>query len=130
MSVATFPYAFNSDVKTILASRLRVADTPWKRLIGLIGTPPERFRPGEGLWIVPSHGIHTFMMRFPIDVVYLTADHRVHHIEENVRPWRITPILTEAATVLELPSHTIFQTGTSIGDHIELHVPQSLKASA
>jgi uncharacterized membrane protein (UPF0127 family) len=70
------------------------------------------------------------MMRFPIDVVYLTADHRVHHIEENVRPWRITPILTEAATVLELPSHTIFQTGTSIGDHIELHVPQSLKASA
>jgi hypothetical protein len=130
MSEASFPYAFNTDTKTILASRMRVANTPWKRLIGLIGTPPERFQPGEGLWLVPSHGIHTFMMRFPIDVIYLTADHRVHHLEENVRPWRITPIMTEATTVLELPSHTIFQTGTSVGDHIELYVPQYRMASA
>jgi hypothetical protein len=62
-------------------------------------------------------------MRFPIDVVYLTPEHKVHHIEENVRPWRITPMLTEAATVLELPAHTVFNTGTRIGDLIELHVP-------
>ena len=122
MSLA-FAYAFNSDTKTILASRMRVADTHRKRLLGLIGTPYERFQAGEGLWIVPSHGVHTFMMRFPIDVLYLTLENRVHHIEENVRPWRITPIITEAATVLELPAHTIFNTGTRIGDHIELHVP-------
>jgi uncharacterized membrane protein (UPF0127 family) len=70
------------------------------------------------------------MMRFPIDVVYLTADYRVQHLEENVRPWRITPIKTEAATILELPAHTIFQTGTSLGDHIELYVPQYRKVSA
>lgn len=130
MSSATFPYAFNSDTKTILASRLRVADTAWTRLIGLIGTPRERFQSGEGLLIVPSHGIHTFMMRFPIDVLYLSGDHRVQHIEENVRPWRITPLLTEAATVLELPPHTVFETGTSIGDHIELHVPEKRKGAA
>jgi uncharacterized membrane protein (UPF0127 family) len=123
MKLIGFAYAFNTDTKTILASRMRVADTHRKRLLGLIGTPPERFQAGEGLWIVPSHGIHTFMMRFPIDVLYLTPEQRVHHIEENVRPWRITPIITEAATVLELPAHTIYNTGTRLGDHIELHVP-------
>ena len=123
MSSISFAYAFNSDTKTILASRMRIADTHRKRLVGLAGTPPEKFQAGEGLWIVPSHGVHTMLMRFPIDVLYLTAEQRVHHIEENVRPWRITPIITEAATVLELPAHTIFNTGTRVGDHIELHVP-------
>ena len=123
MSSIGFAYAFNADTKTILASKMRIADTHRKRLIGLIGTPPDRFKGGEALWIVPSHGVHTFLMRFPIDVVYLTSERRVHHVEENVRPWRVTPILTEAATVLELPAHTVFNTGTRVGDLIELHVP-------
>jgi uncharacterized membrane protein (UPF0127 family) len=123
MTSIGFAYAFNSDTKTILASRMRVADTHRTRLVGLIGTPPEAFQAGEGLWIVPCHGVHTFLMRFPIDVLYLTAERRVHHIEENVRPWRVTPMLTEAATVLELPAHTVFNTATRIGDLIELHVP-------
>jgi hypothetical protein len=123
MSSIGFPYAFNADTKTILASKMRIADTHRKRLVGLIGTPPEKFQGGAGLWIVPSHGVHTFLMRFPIDVIYLTPERRVHHIEENVRPWRVTPVLTEAATVLELPAHTVFNTGTRVGDLIELHVP-------
>jgi hypothetical protein len=130
MSSIEFAYAFNSDTKTILASKMRVADTHRKRLVGLIGTSAEKFQGGQALWIVPSHGVHTFLMRFPIDVVYLTAERRVHHIEENVRPWRVTPILTEAATVLELPAHTVFNTGTKVGHLIELHVPGRKAAAA
>ncbi|HWK31109.1 MAG TPA: DUF192 domain-containing protein [Terriglobales bacterium] len=122
-------YAFNSDTQAILASRLRVADTHLSRLIGLIGVRTCDFHPGGALWIVPCHGVHTFAMRFPIDVVYLDSEHRVRHIEENVRPWRITPIITDAATVLELPARTAWQTGTKIGDHIELHIPSLQEAA-
>jgi uncharacterized membrane protein (UPF0127 family) len=104
-----------------------VADTHWKRLIGLIGTRPEDFLSGGGLWIVPCHGVHTYAMRFALDVVYLSSDNRVLHLEENVRPWRMTPIITEAHSVLELPPHTIFQTGTAVGDHIEFQVPTTEK---
>lgn len=116
-------YAFNAGTRTLLATKLRVANTHWTRLVGLLGTPLDKFKSGGALWIVPSHGVHTFAMRYPIDVVYLTSEKRVHHIEENVRPWRVTPIITEAASVLELPPRTVWETGTAIGDLIELHLP-------
>jgi hypothetical protein len=59
-------------------------------------------------------------MRFPIDVVYLDAQKKVVHIEENVKPWRITPIRMEATSILELPSHIVWDTRTEVGDSIEM----------
>lgn len=113
-------YAFNRTRQSFVATELAVANTHWTRLRGLMGTVPGQFRLGHGLWIVPCHGVHTIAMRFPIDVVYLSADKTVIHLEENVKPWRITPVLMEAATVLELPSHTVWNTGTSLGDQMEI----------
>jgi uncharacterized protein len=112
--------AFNRTRESFLATDLRIADTHWTRLIGLLGTTRERFITGRGLWILPCHGVHTFAMRFPIDVVYLDAHKRVVHIEENVKPWRITPIRMEAASILELPSHIVWDTRTEVGDSIEM----------
>ena len=52
-------------------THLRIADTHWSRFCGLMGTDVGSFPAGQGLWIVPCHGVHTFAMRFPIDVIYL-----------------------------------------------------------
>ena len=112
--------AFNRTRESFLATDLRIADTHWGRLIGLLGTSREGFSAGMGLWIVPCHGVHTFAMRFPIDVVYLDSNKTVVHIEENVKPWRIAPIRFQACTVLELPSHVVWDTRTQIGDSIEI----------
>ncbi len=113
-------YAFNRTRQSFLATELAVANTHWTRLRGLMGMVPAQFRLGRGLWIVPCHGIHTIAMRFPIDVVYLNPEKVVIHVEENVKPWRITPVVMEAATVIEVPSHTIWNTGTALGDQIEI----------
>jgi uncharacterized protein len=113
-------YAFNRTRQAFLATELTVADTHWARLRGLMGTRPDSFRFGQGLWIVPSHGVHTLAMRYPIDVIYLNKDKTVVHLEENIKPWRIAPVRMEAATVLELPGHTIWNTGTVMGDQIEI----------
>ena len=59
-------------------------------------------------------------MRFPIDLIYLDSDKAVIHIEENVKPWRIAPVILQAATVMELPSHVIWDTRTQVGDSIEI----------
>lgn len=120
-------YAFNRTRQTFLAHEVTTADTHWSRLQGLIGTSAQEFRSGKALWIIPSHGIHTMFMSFPIDVVYLDADNRVLHLEENVRPWRITPVNMDTATVLELPAHTIWNTRSAIGDEVEI---DSIKANA
>ena len=115
-----FGYAFNVTRQAFLASKLRVANTHWSRLVGLLGTSDRNFKNGSGLWIVPSHGVHTFMMRFAIDVIYLDEQGTIVHLEENVKPWRMTPIRLEAISVIELPSHTIWNTSTKVGDQIEI----------
>jgi uncharacterized membrane protein (UPF0127 family) len=111
---------FNLTRQSFVATDLRMADTHWARLKGLLTTKPSQFTPGKGLWIIPCHGVHTFAMRFAIDVVYLNEQQIVVHVEEGVKPWRITPIRTDAATVLELPMHTIWNTGTRVGDQFEV----------
>lgn len=113
-------YALNQTRQAYLATRLAVADRHWSRLRGLIGTGPEDFRGGRGLWITPCHGVHTLGMRFPIDVLYLDADHVVLHVQQSLRPWRFAPIRLQAASVLELPPATLQSTGTQVGDRIEI----------
>ena len=74
-------YALNRTRNAYLATRVRLAATHWSRFRGLMATDADRFPAGEGLWIVPCHGVHTFAMRFPIDVVYLDS-------EKSCRPHR------------------------------------------
>ena len=113
-------YAFNRTRQTHLATQMSVAATHWSRLCGLMGTEATNFPAGRGLWIVPCHGVHTFGMRFPIDVLYLDGDKVVVHLENELKPWRMAPVRLRAASVLELPGKTIQATGTSLGDEIEI----------
>jgi len=113
-------YAFNRTRQTYLATQLQIAGTHWSRLRGLMGTSREKFAAGQGLWIVPSHGVHTFAMRFPIDVVYLDGRKVVVYMRPNLRPWRVAPVSARAASVLELPGATLDSTGTAVGDQIEI----------
>ena len=116
--------AFNRTRQVYLADRLAVADTHWSRLRGLLGTAKDDFSNSCGLWIRPCHGIHTLAMRFPIDVVYLDYAGTVVHVEHNLQPWRFSPILLQAASVLELPSHTVARTETALGDSIEIKLKE------
>jgi uncharacterized protein len=113
-------YALNRTRQAYLATRLRVAETHWSRFRGLMCSDARDFPPGQGLWIVPCHGVHTFAMRFPIDVIYLDGDKVVIHLEENLKPWRLAPVRLRAASVLELPDRTLISTRTAIGDEIEI----------
>jgi hypothetical protein len=112
--------AFNRTRETYLATALAVADGHWTRLRGLLGLRADDFRNGSGLWIVPCHGVHTLGMGFPIDVIYLDEGLKVVHVEQNLRPWRLAPVRMQATSVLELPSHTVRETGTGVGDKIEI----------
>ena len=68
-------------------------------------------------------------MTFPIDVVYLDSANTVLHFESNLQPWRFAPIRLKAASVLELPSHTIAETETALGDRIEIHMMEDAAAA-
>jgi uncharacterized membrane protein (UPF0127 family) len=112
--------ALNRTRGTRLASDVRVADTHWTRLRGLIGTAEPQFQMGQALWIVPCRGVHTFAMRFPLDLIYLDSGGSVIELLHNVQPWRVAPLRIRAASVLELPVGAIRASGTEAGDRVEV----------
>ena len=115
-----YVYVYNKTRETFVATEAVVADNYFRRLIGLLGKTKRWAKLGRGLWIVPSQGVHTIGMMFPIDLVFLSKDKEVVHLEEHVRPFRISAISLRAMSVLELPPHTIYRTGTKVGDRLEI----------
>lgn len=123
-------YAFNRTRTTYVATELLIARTHWSRFRGLMATDASRFRPGQGLWITPCHGIHTFAMRFPIDALYLDQERIVVHIEEELKPWRMAAIRVRATSVLELPTGTVRDSLTALGDQIDILLERPLDTEA
>jgi uncharacterized membrane protein (UPF0127 family) len=113
-------YVYNMTRETFVATEATVADSYVRRLVGLLGKTKRWARLGAGLWIVPSRGVHTIGMMFPIDIIFLDKEKEVVHVEEHVRPFRISNVSLRAASVLELPPHTIYRTGTKVGDRLEI----------
>jgi len=102
--------------QTVLASQLELADTGPKRNRGLLGR--NGLDAGGGLWIVPCESVHTFFMRFPIDLVYLDRRNRVRKVRSAVPPWRLSACLS-AHSILELPAGVILSSQTQKGDTLE-----------
>ena len=123
-------YAFNRTRTTYLATELMLARTHWTRFRGLMATDASRFRRGQGLWISPCHGVHTFAMRFPIDVLYLDQERIVIHIEEELKPWRMAAVRVLATSVLELPTGMIRESKTELGDYVDILLERPLHTEA
>jgi uncharacterized membrane protein (UPF0127 family) len=100
-----------------LAEFVRLADSPRSRRIGLLQR--NKLEQGEGLWIYPTQAIHTFGMRFPIDVAFLDRQLRVKRIYRELVPFRLTSLIWEARSVLELEAGSLASTGTMIGDELQ-----------
>src|SRR5215472_3491961 len=77
--------------RTAIADRVQLAGEGQTRRKGLLGR--DGLADGEGLWIVPCEAVHTFWMRFPIDLIYLDRKHRVVKIRNSVPPWRLSACL-------------------------------------
>lgn len=98
----------------IAAERAEVARSLKARVTGLIG---RRSLPEGSAFIIPGcRQVHTFMMRFPIDVIFSDAGHRVVHVAERVKPFRVTRYCRSAARAIELPAGTASACETRVGD--------------
>lgn len=99
----------------MIVQSLEVADGFWSRLVGLqfrSGLPT-----GHGLLLVPCSSIHTFMMRFPLDVVMLSRRGQILAVRHGVRPWRILLPVRHTFAILEMPAGTA---SVKPGDFMEL----------
>ena len=101
----------------MVCARCKLADHSLARLRGLLGR--EGLDPGEGLLLRPASSIHTFFMRFPIDVVFLDRELVVLGIHDTIDPWR-TASERGAKVVLELPAGESSRRGLTVGDQLTL----------
>ena len=96
---------------------VEIASSFRARLCGWLGRSAA---PGSrGLWIAPCDGVHTFAMRFPIDLVFVDAVGVVKRVERAVPPWRVR-ICVGAASVIELAAGQAAALGIGVGDRLEL----------
>ncbi|MBA3533314.1 MAG: DUF192 domain-containing protein [Ardenticatenales bacterium] len=112
-------HIYNRTRQTTLATAARRAQSYKTRLLGLMfqNHLPE----GEALLLEPESSIHTFFMRFPIDVLYLDKSYSVLRADPAMPPNRIGPLVTRGChAVLELPPGTIAATQTEVGDQLSL----------
>jgi len=106
----------NQSRNTLLGDHVGIADTSAKRKTGLL--KHTKLEPGEGLWIAPSEAVHTFGMKFPIDVLFLDKKRKVLKIRSEMPRSRMAACL-RAHSVLELPSGTAAAMQTVVGDQLE-----------
>ena len=115
--------ARNASVNKVLADRVGVAATRAARAVGLLSRAG--LEPGEALWIVPSRGVHTWGMRFTIDVLALDESGTVIDCVSNLRPWRVRLPRKGTAGVLELPAGTLAASGTQLGHQVSLELAEA-----
>ncbi len=105
----------------VVCQKVLLANNLWTRGKGLLGR--KSLEPGEGILLVPGTSIHMFGMKFPIDVVFLTEDHRVTDWIENIAPGKAHIAKNNVGkphSALELAVGTIAQSGIQIGDQLVL----------
>jgi uncharacterized membrane protein (UPF0127 family) len=111
----------NQSTGTQVGDHITCAETGLARLVGLLGM--DRLPAGGGVWIRPSSGIHTFGMRFAIDVIGLDREMRVVRLWPNVRPQRITRLALNVRSVIELAAGEIAVRSIQVG-HLLKAVPR------
>ena len=103
-----------------LASHIELAGDSKARRRGLLGRAG--LPAGHVLIIAPCNGIHTFFMRFPIDVVFTDRQGRILTIARSLRPWRIALSL-RAFAALEFAGGSVERSGARRGDRVVLSAP-------
>tara|TARA_X000000950_G_C13846170_1_gene632445 strand:+ start:926 stop:1261 length:336 start_codon:yes stop_codon:yes gene_type:complete len=101
--------------KEVISTDVKMADTLISRMVGLLSS--KKLDSGESLLITPCNSIHTFFMRFNIDVLFLDKDDIVVKIFRDLPPWRLTRPYFSVQSVLEGAANSFCH--VNIGDKVE-----------
>lgn len=101
----------------LISQQLKIAESFFERLIGLMFK--EKMEGFDGLLIKQCRSIHTFFMKYPLDIVFMNNEMKVKKIIRNMKPWRMTFIYFTSTQVLELQAGTLPVT-VQEGDKLEV----------
>ena len=103
----------------VFSAKCQITESSWERMRGLLGRSLES---GESLWIEPCNSVHTFFMKYDIDVIFLRTKSPGHaeviRLYEKMKPWRFSPMVWRANAVLEMPAGTCEKLGLKVGEEL------------
>jgi uncharacterized membrane protein (UPF0127 family) len=109
----------NKTTNKEIAKQVVRAESLFERTKGLLGR--KSLPSDEVLWIDRCPSVHTFFMRFPIDVVFVDKNMNVTRVHKNLKPWRMTPILQfKNHSCFEFAANTI-KDSIKEGDKLDVH---------
>lgn len=103
---------------TIIADNIAIAESFFKRLTGLLRH--KKLEAGEGMLICPCSQVHTYGMKFSIDVIFLAKDNHIIQIEQAMAPGKMSKLITNSRHVLELQAGAAAQNGLQCGDQLTI----------
>ena len=104
----------NISQQRIIAPQLQVAENFVDRLLGMMGK--KAFPEGYALWIKKCNSVQTTFMHMPIDVIFLDRSQKVQKLIWNMKPWRFSPFVWSADSVVEIPPGRIEKDSIKLGD--------------
>ena len=108
----------NQTQNTVLAQNVLIARTFFKRVKGLLGR--SELPSGQALILEPCNAVHTFFMRFPIDLLFVDNNYRVIKALSGIVPNRLSCTYWKSRLVIELPCGVLKLTGTRDKDQLQL----------
>ncbi len=104
----------NQARETVIGEAIEVADTAVRKVKGLLGR--ECLEDGQGLLFKKCSSLHTFFMRFPIDIIFVDKDLKVLKLSCGVTPFKLVAAPLRASFAIELPANAIARSETRLGD--------------
>ena len=109
---------FNVTRRVVVTQQAKLATSLGQRMKGLLGR--SGLSANEALVLKPCSSIHTFFMRFAIDVLFLDKNMHIIKLIQHMPPNRLTPLVWASLMAIELPAGKVSQTNTQLGDIIDI----------
>lgn len=106
----------NQSKNIVLAEEVEIAAHFWARLKGLLGR--EDLSPGLVLWIHQCNSIHTWFMKFPIDVIFADKNLKICAVFPNIEPWQFIFPVHRASSVFEFTAGDLKKKNLEVGDQL------------
>lgn len=108
----------DEDTDGVIVENLKPAYSFGKRLKGLMFD--KRLKSQSGVHIKPCPSIHTFFMKFPIDIIYIDKEMRIVGLEQSLDPGKFGKRFKNVHSVIELETGRILELGITVGQTLKI----------
>lgn len=109
---------YNNTINIKIASEVIISNKCFSRMKGLLGRDGLDFH--KCMVIYPCNSVHTYFMKFPIDVIFLNREYKVIRVIENLKPFKASPLVRKAYYAVEMPARPDIKDIIHEGDQLKI----------